>query len=224
MQRGWFRTVPGALRAAACGALLSLSSLAPAHAQVSEWKQVHSERAYDLKVFSRERPGSAVRELRATALLDVPAPQVLSFLADTAGQPGNLPPLESAQLLRRDGDEELYHMTVYLRWVSRRDYCVRIAVRRAEAGRGEVTWTQDDAGCPAPSRGIVRMRHNTGTWHVEEVTLPDGNRGARIVYQALTDPGGAVPAWIVNRASPGSLVHTFTAIRRAASQPRYASR
>lgn len=200
------------------GLLLASGPLAQAAA---EWKQVYSQRLFDMRVFARDRPGFSVRELRAEGVLDLPATQVLAFLSDIGGQPGVLPPLESARLLRREGEQTFYHMVVAPRWASRRDYCIRVEVTSDEAGQG-VTWTQEDATCPPPAKGVVRMRSNVGHWRVSAVTLPSGAPGARVVYQAHTDPGGAVPAWMVNRASPGNLFDTFTAIRKAAALPRYA--
>ena len=90
-------------------------------------------------------------------------------------------------------------------------------VTALQGGGYRSEFTVESQGCPPPQGGIVRMVVNTGSWTVEPLTAGS----ARVTYEAITDPVGSTPAWLVNRVNPRAIVSTFASLRRAAALPRY---
>ena len=77
-----------------------------------------------------------------------------------------------------------------------RDYTIRL--RRMTfpgTGRVEVAFSSAEADGPPENDSHVRVRTISGSWVIE----PDPGGGSRATYTVASDPGGAIPAWLVNR-------------------------
>jgi hypothetical protein len=103
-----------------------------------------------------------------------------------------------------------------------RDYAIRIVddVTTTREGRPLLrrVWTITDALAPAPDPSVVRLTVNRGSWQLS----PAGDDATLAVYCLFTDPGGSLPAWIVNRANQSGVPDVFQALRTTAKDPRYA--
>ena len=195
--------------------LLLLVAAAPA-AGAEPWVPNGSKEG--LSVASRVRPESKVREVRAVGEIAIDAERLFAVLGDIGRYPEIMPPTASARLLDRDGATALYHLVIDPPVVSRRDYCIRVTLTRIEDGALESRWQQTEEHCPAPERGIVRMRGADGRWRLR----PLGPGRTEVEYVAFADPGGALPAWMVNRSVVSGLPGIFRALARAAADSRYA--
>jgi ribosome-associated toxin RatA of RatAB toxin-antitoxin module len=199
--------------------LLAASALAAwvatSSAATSDWESV--SRRDGLSIEWRAVPGSAVHEVRATGLLAHPPERLLALIGDVDHYPEFMPPTERVRVLRRDGDSMLVYVGINPPLVSRRDYCVRATVSRLPDGTLEDRWVQTDELCPPPPKGTIRVRHTAGHWRLSRQA--DGR--ALVEYQAIFDPGGALPTWIVNRATAGAARDLLRALGRAATDARY---
>jgi hypothetical protein len=194
-------------------ALLALCGLAATPAE--DWRLV-MERG-GVKVWSRHTARCPVHEVRAVATFDLPAARIFAALSDVENYPTLMPPTSDARLLRRDGTSAWYYMVIEPPWLSPRDYCIRITRTVLPDGRMRSEWAADDDGCPPERPGMVRMSLNEGYW----LLTPHEENTTEVTYQALTDPEGAVPHWLVNHGTPGSLVDIFSSLREAAALPKY---
>lgn len=176
-----------------------------------------------VRVSARAVPGSSIKEVRAEGLVEAPPERVLAVLADVGAYPEIMPPTEAARLLQRDEDgTAFYYMVINPPLIRRRDYCISLRQARLPDGRLRSAWALHDVGgrCPAPQPGVLRIQRNQGEW----LLTPERNgQATHVMYQAFTDPGGQVPAWMVNLATARSLPGVIRSLRRAATLPRYAA-
>jgi hypothetical protein len=161
-----------------------------------------------VKVFNRKLDGSAVRELCATARIDAAPADVFAVLQAVETYPRIMPPTTVAERRATIGDETIYYMVIAPGFIERRDYC--IAKRSGGDGKNYfVDWRAFDC----PHTNVVRMVANSGSWRLSPL---DG--GTAVVYRTHADPGGLVPAWLVNRASARRVPDIFQSLRRALQQ------
>ena len=140
------------------------------------------------------------------------------MLTDVESYPSQMPPTSIARLLARDGNQAWYYMVITPPVVSPRDYCIRMTVSQLPGGTWKSEWADTQEHCPAPQSGLLRIKRNIGSW-----TLTPTGHGTTIArYRAHTDPGGAVPAWIVNRVISHEVPGIFASVRKGASLARYA--
>ena len=197
-------------------------------AGAAEWTTVH--RTDDLTIQTREHPDSAVKELRAEGRIDATPGSVWAVLADFERYPDFMPYVKVTQVLAREPGgvtiayQRLSFGGLRLLGISDRDYAIRIVddVTTTREGRPLLrrVWTISEALAPAPDPSATRLTVNRGSWQLS----PAGEDATLAVYCLFTDPGGSLPAWIVNRANQSAIPDVFQAVRTTAKDARYAGR
>jgi len=190
--------------------LLSLLVAAPARA---DWEKFSDKEG--VLVEWRKVEGSRVREIRATGEIAQPLAKLVAVLRDIEHWPQFMPPTEAVEVYDDRGDLRRMHVTINPAMVSRRDYCVEV-VWKVQATSAESHWVQIPQGCPPPKKGVVRHLRTDGSWKLRTL----GERRTLVEYQAITDPAGNIPGWIVDRATAKTMRGMFhSLLRRAAELP-----
>jgi hypothetical protein len=176
------------------------------------------------KLYRLEEPGSDVVALRAEGRLRAPAWAVLAVLLEGWRSDRISPYLAEHRVLHAEGCEggareisgcravwayERYEPPV----VGARDYAFRMerAFDRLDEGGGfELRWEIDESR-GAPPEGVTHMRRNTGAWTVRA----DGD-ATRFSYRISVDPGGGLPAWVVNMANRSQVPSVIAAVEEEA--------
>ena len=177
-----------------------------------------------MDLFSRERVGTDIKEFRGTGIIDATPEKVEKVLADVADYPEFMPYVAESRVVAQEGSNVITYQRLNVPFVSNRDYTVRVEHGLIKNGAGEViyrdTWQTANQSGPAERRGVVRVKVNEGDWLLEP-TGPDGSQTAA-TYQIYTDSGGALPAFLANRASQLIIPKLFEAIRKQVQNPKYA--
>lgn len=170
-------------------------------------------------VMSREKPGSPVREMKAVGLIDGSPQEVWAVVRDYPNYTTLMPYTAEAKVLsvEEGGKITLFYSLLNLPLVDKRDYVIRLLDESDwKDGKGflKVTW-KAEAGGPAERDGVVRVKVNDGSWLLEP--REDGKK-TFVTYYIYTDPGGAIPKWIANKANGTAVPNVFLAIRKAVGQ------
>ncbi len=115
------------------------------------------------------------------------------------------PTVKHRTVLRRSGDELVVYDQVHAAVVSDRDVTIRI--RRSSDGHGgfDIAFESANELGPPPAAGYVRLPTVRGSWRIE--LAPDG--GSNIAYRCYSEPGGAIPAFLVRGAQQDSTLDEF---------------
>jgi hypothetical protein len=167
-----------------------------------------------LTVASRRVPSSAIDEVRAVATFELPLAPILTILSDVEHYPGNLPPTAVARRLQGSDGDGFYYMEIKPSMVARRYSCTHSRVIRQSAGVVRVEWSSANQLCPERQDGMVRMEDNAGSWTLTAIS--DGR--TRVVYQAHADPGGTIPASMVNWVTARTVPELLQSLQRAAAR------
>lgn len=182
----------------------------------AEWQSVSSDGF--AQISTRPIDGTNVRELRVSAVLKFPAERLIAVVGDVDHYPSFMPPTERVQSLGRTGHTGRWYIVIDPPLIHKRDYCVEITIDRLAGGVMQTRFVRWERDCPVEKPGLVRMPRIEGSWTL--TPRPDGTTA--VVYQAVTDPAGTVPMWMVNRAAGNSIRDMFHALERAAGDPRIA--
>lgn len=104
------------------------------------------------------------------------------------------PPVQRRRLIVNGAGEIVFYDQLKVALVSDRDYTMRIR-RLAEAGIERMTFQTVSELGPPPDPSYVRIPVVQGSWELR----PDGE-GSNITYTVYSEPGGAVPAFMVRSA------------------------
>lgn len=153
------------------------------------------EDSRSIRVYTRSVEHSAFDAFRAETQLDASMDQLLAVMS----RPGScLRWVHTCSEARAVGEGDFHERYAYsinqMPWpVKDRDYVVRI---RTEGDRHRATITMETVENVHPGQdGRVRITHSHSVYHI---TPLEGGRTALAWYQH-TEPGGAIPGWLVNR-------------------------
>ena len=173
-----------------------------------------------LTVYARERKATGVQEMRAEGVLDAPPQKVWRVLRDYQRYPQTMPFIQVSRVLESEqGGKVIYvYSVVRAPMIDARDYVIRVLDESDwKDGRGylKVSWKIANERAPKSEGNMVRVEVNDGFWLLEP---SDNGERTRAVYYLYTDPGGAIPKWIVNRANATAIPDVWEAVRRAAKE------
>ncbi len=202
MRRGRRRRAPGA-----AAALLAATA-----ALAVEWERI-SEKDGAL-IERRVVPGSRINEIRVTAHSPLAPAAVFETIQKQQEHLEFVPFLKRLNLLSDTGDERVVYEQLALPFVRDRDYTVRLrkSVDPAAQRYEIVIVGANDLGPPADG-SHVRVKSIRGGWIIEPG--PDG-KGSLIRYEMQRDPGGRIPAWVVNRAERDAAANLVRAMLKRA--------
>jgi len=189
----------------------------------ADWIKISSNE--NLTIYSKDRPGTSIKELRAVGLVDAPSWVILNVLNEVADYPDFMPYTTKAQLIER----RPHGTIIYFRWdpplIGARDVTVEVTRNSTKRTDGQtnyqLSWEPITTAGPAPSPGVIRITLDEGSWRLEPTE--DGKR-TTVTYDLLTDGGGGLPAFAINLANRQSVNELFQAIRKQVMLPKYSQK
>jgi hypothetical protein len=106
--------------------------------------------------------------------------------------------------VRRGADELVVYDQIHAAVVSDRDVTIRIR-KVAEGSAFELQFESTSELGPPPAAGYVRLPMVRGSWRIE----PAAEGGSNIAYRCYSEPGGAIPAFLVRGAQQDSTLDEF---------------
>lgn len=198
--------------------LCTLMLLAPLPAgNPNPWRQAAEKK--DITVYTREVPDSPIRELKAESVMALSAERVWAVVTDTAHYTEFMPYVEEARRITSDSDVVHYeYQRINPPLVKKRDYVIK-TWSEADAAQGlwVHSWQTVPEVGPVPTDDAIRVTTVDGSWTLRRLDAVH----THVTYRLFTDPGGALPRWIANKANSQSVPDLMTAVRRRAEDPTY---
>lgn len=148
--------------------------------------------------------GSRFYEFRARAHITVSPPVALERIWNGIGDERS-PTIKHRTVLKRSADELVVYDQIHAAVVSDRDVTIRIRKVAEERGAFEIRFESTSEMGPPPAAGYVRLSAVRGLWRIE----PAADGGANISYRCYSEPGGAIPAFLVRGAQQDSTIDEF---------------
>ena len=170
-------------------------------------------------MFTRNVADSKIKAIQIRSVINASLSQLVAVILDIDATAEWAPGTKSAVILQRPGPAELYYYSeVRFPWpASNRDFVAHLRVMQDPVTK---TVTVHSANIPdrAPlKKGVVRVLHAVGKWTI----VPKEKNRLEVLYELLADPGGSIPAWVVNLLSTRSPLEAFTRLRAQVTKPAY---
>ena len=166
------------------------------------WRVMHERNGITLERRSVE--GSRYYEYRVRAHTTVSAPVAVERIWSGIGDERS-PTVKHRSVVRRAADELVVYDQIHAAVVSDRDVTIRIRKVAEGDGAFELQFESTAELGPPPMAGYVRLPVVRGNWRIEPA--PDG--GSNIAYRCYSEPGGAIPAFLVRGAQQDSTLDEF---------------
>lgn len=176
----------------------------------------------DVAIYWRLRPGSPLKEFKATGPIDAPTRAVHAVIDDFENYPTFMPYTKECRMIKREDNALVGYQRISPKICADRDYTLRVRNKSWPAAGGMAylsRWTPANELGPPEKKGVVRVKICDGGWLLE----PDGPLKTRATYSVYTDTGGAIPPFLANYASQTGISRLFEAVRKQVKSPKYAA-
>ncbi|RYY11715.1 MAG: lipid-binding protein, partial [Chitinophagaceae bacterium] len=127
---------------------------------------------------------------------------------------------KSSVLLKQVSPSEIYYYSeISLPWpLSNRDFIAHLITKQDPLTKVVTIDGPVEPNYLPVNKGIVRVSKSFGKW----IITPKGPGKVRLEYTLETDPGGSIPAWLVNMFVTKGPFETFKRLKEQLNKPKYA--
>jgi hypothetical protein len=177
----------------------------------NEWKKIN-ETKDGIMIYTRIVPGSLIREVKSTYMIESPPLNVWQALLDKETYKDSNKYVEVDTVYRTANANIWYnYQKVAPPLMDRRDYTLRYeSMNRPEKNLYKLVWAVAKDFGPPPEKGVLRLSVCDGWFTIEP--RDDGTKSF-ITYWLCFDPGGQVPPWAANLANRSSVPDFLRKVR-----------
>jgi hypothetical protein len=172
-----------------------------------------------IKVYTGEFAGSNVKAIKVECEMDASATELVALLMDVNASAEWVYRTKSAKIIKQVSPSEIYYYSeVNMPWpVANRDFVAHLTVNQNPATKIVEIDGPAVQGMVPQKKGIVRIDHSMGKWTI----VPIDPNHIKVEYTLHTEPGGSLPAWMVNMFAAEGPMEVFKAIRIQLQKPAY---
>ncbi|HEY4322526.1 MAG TPA: START domain-containing protein [Mucilaginibacter sp.] len=189
-------------------ALLLMLRLSPSSAQ-SDWKL--STEKEGIRIYTSLVPDSKVKAIKVEGEFNATASQLVALIMDVNSSAEWVYHVKSSVLVKRVSPSELYYYSeVTLPWpLVNRDFVAHLTVNRNPVTKVVTIDGPAVSGFVSVKNDIVRVTDSKGKW----VITPINANRIKVEYTIHVDPGGTLPAWLVNMFATEGPLKIFKGIK-----------
>jgi len=185
--------------------------------KATDWELKKNES--DILIYTRHTENSAFKELKSVITIKTSLSSIMALLTDWESYTQWVYKCGASSTLKKINDSTCIHyQTVVAPWpASDRDFVVN--VKQTQDPKTKII-TIVSTGNPTyiPNKdGFVRITLFNAKWTL--IPLKDGL--VEIDYQLLVDPGGSLPAWLVNLAVVDGPFETMVGFKKMIVKDKY---
>ncbi|MGR5062944.1 START domain-containing protein [Photobacterium sp. DNB22_13_2] len=188
------------------------------HAFAQEpWKNVRDRK--DIQVYNRAIEGSDFKEFMAQTTVNASLSTIIAVFNDTVSGIDWVENVDEMHTEKVINESETITVTLSKApWpVSDRD---AVVLNKTTQNPESLVVTLEQRGIPEYlplKNGVVRVKSLTSRW----VFTPVSDSVTHIHYQVLTDPGGKLPAWLINMVSVSQPYNTLLGLKDMVKLEKY---
>jgi hypothetical protein len=174
----------------------------------------------DIAIYTKDVPDSRFKGIKVVCELNATLSQLVAVVMDVNTAVEWVYSTRSAMVLKQVSPSELYYYSeVNVPWpASNRDFIARLSVMQ-DARTKVVTILGPVFPDYIPEKkDIVRVRHSEGKW----IIMPVSKDRVRVEYTLNMDPGGNIPAWLVNMFATKGPYESFRKLKVQLTKPAFA--
>ncbi len=164
-----------------------------------------------IRVYSKRSQHSKFNEIKAEFDIKTSLQKFFSVISDVDKYPLWVYGTKSAVILKRLNESEvIYYSEINAPWpIANRDFYSNLKIN-LDTIKKKITIVSNGIPDFKPAKnGIVRVPYSTAEWAVDRVD----NSTLKVTYKVAIDPGGKLPAWIVNLFATSGPIESFIKLR-----------
>jgi len=172
-----------------------------------------------ISIFTKDLTDSKFKAIKVECELPVSLTQLVAVLMDVNTAPQWVYATKSCVLLKQVSPAELYYYSeISVPWpASNRDFIARLVVTQDPRTKVVTIWGPTYPEYLPAKKDIVRVSQSEGKW----VLTPVGKNRVKVEYTLHADPGGNIPAWLVNMFATKGPYESFRNLKEQLKKPAY---
>lgn len=197
--------------------MFSLMATAAIAEEEKEWTLSRDRR--DIKVYTRRVEGIDFKQYRGLVIVDASLSSLVALFEDHSAAQDWIDTCRSIELVERIApNESISYSYNPAPWPAKdRDAAVHNLITQDPETLVVRIVQQAVPDRVPPNRKAVRVKRIEGLW----IFNPLGEKETEVIYQVLTDPGGGIPAWLVNAVAISQPFNTLEGLRDLAPSDKY---
>jgi ribosome-associated toxin RatA of RatAB toxin-antitoxin module len=196
--------------------LLLVLKMNPASAQ-NTWKL--STEKEGIKIYTSMVTDSKIKAIKVECDVNATPSQLVALVMDVNAAPDWVSHVKSAKLVKQISPTELYYYSeVNLPWpAANRDFVAHLTVSQNPDTKVVTIDGPAVPGFVPVKKGIVRIDNSIGKW----IITPVGSDQLHVEYSIHVDPGGSLPAWLVNMFATDAPLQIFRSLKTQLQKSAY---
>jgi len=173
-----------------------------------------------IRVFTRKTPNSKFDELKVESEMEGRLSAIAAVLLDINNHcKWAYKTIKSHVIKSSDSTDIFFYTEIECPWpFENRDVVVHMNLMQNVGNKMMTVVAQSVNGYMPEKDNKVRMKYSRVTWMITPV---DGH--LKINYTVQVDPGGAIPAWLLNTFASKGPFESFIQLRKEIKLPQYAN-
>lgn len=194
--------------------LLFLLMVTPAVRAQDTWELKKDENG--IKVYTRRLADEKLKEIKVVTELPGTPAQLVAVILDVPNHKNWVYGIQETRLLKKVNDYTIiYYNVADLPWpVSDRDMVLQLTVSKDPKTQYTSIKSKSLQDYMPPQKGKVRVPYSTASWKIVPLT----EKSILAEYTFSVNPGGSLPAWVVNSVVTSGPLHSFTELRKVMAQ------
>ena len=174
-----------------------------------------------IAIFTRTFPDSKFKAIKVEVELDATLSQLVAVILDVNTGGEWVYSTKSSVLLKQVSPSELYYYSeVNVPWpAANRDFIAQLKAVQDSHSRVVTIYGPTFPDYLPVKKDIVRVRRSEGKW----IISPVAKNRVRVEYTLRVDPGGDLPAWLVNMFASKGPYESFRKLKEQLQKPVYAN-
>ncbi|WP_461453464.1 START domain-containing protein [Mucilaginibacter sp.] len=183
----------------------------------SDWKL--SSDNDGIKVYTSLVPDSKIKAIKVECEYKATLSQFVAVLMDIKNSPEWLYHTKFCRVVKEVSPQELYYYSeVTLPWpAENRDFVSHLTVSQNPETKVILVNGPAVPGIVPVNKNLVRVSHSGSVWEI----TPLSNGNIRVKYTLHVDPGGELPAWLINMFGTEAPIQIFKNLRIELQKPVY---
>ena len=172
-----------------------------------------------VKIYTADYANSKIKALKVECEFDSTPAAVTAAVMDIKNSKSWIYSTETAYLVKRTSPSDIYYYTmIKMPWpVQNRDYVGHLVVHQDPKTKVVTINGLCVAGMVPKKNKAVRVLNSPATW----LLTPEGSGHVKVVYILHADPGGSIPASLVNMFATKAPSETFQKLKVELKKPMY---
>ncbi len=171
-----------------------------------------------IKVYTAKTPNSNFKTVKIEFNINTRQSQLVAYLMDVSKQNEWVYANKKAVLLKKINPNQIvFYAVVSMPWpIANRDYVSHITFTHPDAKTLKIDAITESGLMPEKAE-LIRVRYSEAHWMVSAISRDVQH----VVYTVQFDPGGTLPAWLVNLFLAKGPIQTFQKLREGVNKPEF---